>query len=75
MTLDILLIVCLFVVNGMLAMAEIAIVTARRARLQSIAEKGHKGAAAAIAPSLSFVPNRGQADSPVRYEARAGDVG
>ena len=39
---------CLFLVNGMLSMAEIAIVTARRARLTGMVERGSKGAAAAI---------------------------
>jgi putative hemolysin len=49
MLLDLTAILILFVVNGALSMSEIAIVTARRARLNGLAEKGHKGAEAAIA--------------------------
>ncbi len=45
---DLFAIFCLFLVNGLLSMAEIAIVTARRARLTGMAERGSKGAAAAI---------------------------
>jgi putative hemolysin len=45
---DIIAILCLFLLNGLLSMAEIAIVTARRARLQNLAEDGKKGAAVAI---------------------------
>ena len=48
MTIDLIAMFCLFLVNGMLSMAEIAIVTARRARLTGMAERGSKGAAAAI---------------------------
>ena len=48
MIIDIIAILCLFFLNGMLSMAEIAIVTARRARLQGLAEDGKKGAAIAI---------------------------
>jgi putative hemolysin len=42
------LVVGLFLVNGLLAMSEIAVVTARRARLERAAERGSRGAAAAI---------------------------
>ena len=48
MLFDLIIILILFLVNGLLSMAEIAIVTARRARLQGMVEKGSKGAAAAI---------------------------
>ena len=48
MLLYIIAILGLFLLNGLLSMAEIAIVTARRARLNVMAEKGRKGAAAAI---------------------------
>ncbi len=56
MFLDITTILILFMVNGLLSMAEIAIVTARRARLNGLAEKGSKGAEAAIA--LNREPGR-----------------
>ena len=45
---DIIAILILFCLNGLLSMAEIAIVTARRARLQGLAENGSKGAGYAI---------------------------
>jgi putative hemolysin len=48
MLFDLTSILILFLVNGLLSMAEIAIVTARRARLQGMVEKGSKGAAEAI---------------------------
>jgi putative hemolysin len=48
MLIDIIAILGLFLVNGLLSMAEIAIVTARRAKLTLMAEKGNKGADAAI---------------------------
>ena len=48
MLIDIIAILALFVLNGFLSMAEIAIVTARRAKLTLMAEKGLKGADAAI---------------------------
>ena len=56
MLIDLIAILILFLLNGLLASAEIAIVTARRARLAGLAEKGSKGAAAAIA--LSREPGR-----------------
>ncbi|MBK1701458.1 CNNM domain-containing protein [Thiococcus pfennigii] len=45
----ILLILCLILVNGVFAMSEIAVVSARRARLQARADEGSLGAGAAIA--------------------------
>ena len=45
---EIALLVVLILVNGVFAMAEIALVTARRARLQSMADAGDRLAAAAI---------------------------
>jgi putative hemolysin len=56
MIFDIVAILCLFLLNGLLSMAEIAIVTARRARLQGLAEDGKKGAAVAI--ELNREPGR-----------------
>lgn len=49
MFLEILLIVALTIVNGLLAMSELAVVSARPARLASMAEKGDRGAQAALA--------------------------
>jgi putative hemolysin len=48
---DILIILLLLLLNGLFAMSEIAIVSARRVRLQQMAEEGHKGAKAALAVS------------------------
>ena len=48
MVLYVIAILGLFLLNGLLSMAEIAIVTARRAKLNVMAEKGRNGAAAAI---------------------------
>jgi putative hemolysin len=45
---EIFLLFVLILVNGIFAMSEIALVTARRARLQKLAEDGHHGAAAAV---------------------------
>jgi putative hemolysin len=47
--LELALITALFLVNGVLAMSEIAVVTARRARLERRAEAGDAGAATALA--------------------------
>lgn len=49
MFLEILLIVALTIVNGLLAMSELAVVSARPARLTTMAEKGDRGAQAALA--------------------------
>ncbi|MES2918200.1 MAG: hemolysin family protein [Pseudomonadota bacterium] len=46
---DILIILLLIVINGVFAMSEIAIVSARRIRLQQLAEEGDLGARAALA--------------------------
>ncbi|MCO5101636.1 MAG: hemolysin family protein [Burkholderiaceae bacterium] len=46
----------LIVLNGLFAMSEIALVTARKARLQKLAEEGDRGAAIALA--LGSDPNR-----------------
>jgi putative hemolysin len=53
---EVLLIACLLVLNGLLAMSEIAIVSARKARLRQRADNGDQGAAAALA--LSEEPAR-----------------
>ncbi|RMX06601.1 HlyC/CorC family transporter [Corticibacter populi] len=45
---EILLLLGLIVLNGIFAMSEIALVTARRARLQSLADEGDKAAATAL---------------------------
>lgn len=45
---ELLIVVVLIFVNGFFAMAEIAIVSARRARLKPLAESGHKGAQVAL---------------------------
>ena len=46
---DVLIILALVALNGVFAMSELAIVSARRARLDAMAKGGRKGAAAAIA--------------------------
>lgn len=53
---EILIIVGLTVINGVFAMSEIALVSARKARLQQRAEEGDRGAAAALA--LAAAPER-----------------
>jgi putative hemolysin len=45
---EILIVVVLSVVNGVLAMSELAVVSARPARLRAMADQGNKGAAVAI---------------------------
>ena len=45
---DVLIIVALVALNGVFAMSELAIVSARKARLEAMARTGRKGAAAAI---------------------------
>ncbi len=54
--LEILLIVALVLVNGLFAMSEIALVSARKARLQPRADEGERGAQAAL--RLADNPNR-----------------
>jgi len=53
---EIALLFALIVLNGLFAMSEIALVTARKARLQKLAEEGDRGAAVALA--LGSDPNR-----------------
>ena len=45
---EILIVVVLTIVNGLLAMSELAVVSARPARLRTMADQGNKGAAIAI---------------------------
>ncbi|MCU0768732.1 MAG: hemolysin family protein [Burkholderiaceae bacterium] len=53
---EVLLLFALILLNGLFAMSEIALVTARRARLQALVEQGDSGAAAALA--LNDEPTR-----------------
>jgi len=53
---EVLILLGLIVLNGLFAMAEIALVTARRARLQKLVDDGDRAAAAALA--LGEDPNR-----------------
>ena len=53
---DILIILVLFFLNGVFAMAEISIVSSRKVRLQQWAEEGNRGAAAAL--KLADEPTR-----------------
>ncbi len=53
---EIALLFALIVLNGLFAMSEIALVTARKARLQKLAEEGDRSAAVALA--LGSDPNR-----------------
>lgn len=55
-TTEILIILLLILVNGLLAMAEIAIVSARKTRLRQLANEGDKSARAAL--ELADSPNR-----------------
>ncbi|UTH43880.1 hemolysin family protein [Loktanella salsilacus] len=48
MLLEVAIVVLLTLINGLLAMSELAIVSARPARLKILADKGNKGAATAI---------------------------
>ena len=45
---DVAIIVALVLINGVFAMSELAIVSARKARLQSLADKGSRGAKTAL---------------------------
>ena len=56
MLLEILIVAALIVLNGALAMSELAIVSSRPARLKPLAEAGDKGAAAAL--KLGLDPGR-----------------
>ena len=53
---DVLLILALVALNGVLAMSELAIVSAREARLKAMAKAGSKGARAAL--ELASEPGR-----------------
>ena len=53
---DLLIIIGLIVLNGVFAMSELAIVSAKTSRLQQAASKGSKGAATAI--SLASDPGK-----------------
>jgi len=46
---EILIVLLLILLNGYFAMSELAVVSARRARLQGMAEQGNRGARAALA--------------------------
>jgi putative hemolysin len=45
---ELVIVVLLIMLNGFFAMSELAVVSARRARLQQMAETGHRGARAAV---------------------------
>ncbi|MEQ8828047.1 MAG: hemolysin family protein, partial [Parvibaculum sp.] len=45
---ELLIVLSLTVVNGLLAMSELALVSSRKGRLQQMAKEGHRGASAAI---------------------------
>jgi putative hemolysin len=53
---DIVLLLCLILLNGVFAMSEIALVSSRRARLAQLVESGQRGAARAL--ELSADPTR-----------------
>ncbi len=55
-SLDILLILFLILLNGVFAMAEIAVVSSRKMRLKALAEQQHRGAN--TAPKLAENPAR-----------------
>ncbi|MFE0752766.1 hemolysin family protein [Inquilinus sp. NPDC058860] len=56
MIVEIVIVVALILLNAFFAMSELALVSARRVRLQGMAEQGHRGARAALA--LAEDPNR-----------------
>lgn len=58
MLIDVLIILALVAVNGVFAMSEIAVVSARRARLQQMIKNGHGGKGAAMALALAENPSR-----------------
>ena len=53
---DISILFVLIILNGVFAMSEVALITARRAQLQNLAQVGDNAAAAAV--QLSDDPNR-----------------
>src|SRR4051794_27508494 len=56
MIVELVIVVLLILLNAFFAMSELALVNARRARLQGMAESGHRGARAALA--LAEDPSR-----------------
>src|SRR5689334_12939232 len=56
MVIELLIVLLLILVQGLFAMGEMAIVSARKARLKQMAEEGSKGAAAAL--GLAEHPSR-----------------
>ena len=64
LTLHLSIILLLIVVNGFFAMAEIALVASRKARLQPLAELGNPGAHAALELPLKPVPQCGLTKGP-----------
>lgn len=56
MIIELVIVVLLILLNGFFAMSELALVSARRVRLQAMAEGGHRGARAALA--LAEDPSR-----------------
>jgi len=54
--LELVIVILLIVLNGFFAMSELAVVSVRRARLQPLADEGHRGARAALA--LAAEPGR-----------------
>jgi putative hemolysin len=56
MAIEILIVLLLILVNGLFAMAELAVVSARRARLKHAARTGNRGASLAL--DLALHPNR-----------------
>ncbi len=56
MWIDLFLLFILILINGVLAMSEMALVSAKKARLQRLIDEGHKGARVALA--LAEEPSR-----------------
>ena len=54
---EILVILVLILVNGFFSMSEIAIVSARKTRLEQRADDGDKGAARALELSRALIPS------------------
>ena len=53
---EILIVAILTLVNGLLSMSELAVVSSRRTKLQTRAERGDKGAAAALPGQADHLP-------------------
>jgi putative hemolysin len=45
---ELLVLLFLFIVNGLFSMSEMAVVSSRKARLQQLYDEGHKGAGTAL---------------------------